>query len=41
MPELWSIAKQLGIPKKGKKAELIDRILKVSEEEKDERETSA
>jgi len=41
MPELWSIAKQLRIPKKGKKAELIDRILKASEEEKDERETSA
>jgi len=41
MPELWNIAKRLGIPKKGKKAELIDRILKASGGEEAEREAGA
>jgi len=41
MPELWSIAKKLGIPKKGKKSELIDKILKASGEEEDERKDNA
>jgi len=37
MPQLWKLAKQLGIPKKGKKAELINRILETQKgEEKGE-----
>ena len=34
MPELWRTASNLGVPKKGTKAELIDKILKAQEGEK-------
>jgi len=34
MPELWNMAVSLGIPKKGKKTELVERIM-VAEEEQD------
>jgi len=31
MPALWNIAKELGISRKGRKQELIDRILRAVE----------
>jgi len=36
MTELWKIAQQMGLSKKGKKNDLIERILKAQEEEKSE-----
>jgi len=32
MPELWNMALSLGIPKKGTKTELVERILEAEEE---------
>ena len=33
MPELWNMAVSLGIPKRGRKTELVERILEAEEEQ--------